>query len=674
MNKYKSILWSLCLLLVASVGLTACDDGDDLNTDQFGNDISLNTFGPCPVLRGGVLSFLGSNLDQITEVRLPGADPITAINVVSKGKVSEISIDVPKEKCEPGIVTLITAKGGEIKTLTPVTYIENITLTGFYVGSEGNLSGNVGDVITFKGDYLNLMHAVVFADGVYVEESEFTAHDRYTISCPIPKEAKSGRPMLSDMNPEGENLLYADNALNITLPTATALTPAKLKAGDVLTVTGTALSQIQSVKLEGAEVPNEGITVNGDKLMIYLPATATDGEVMLVTFSGVEIPAGKIETVVPTELSAAPAPVKAGDVLTVTGKDLDLVTSIAFNGADGAIKTQTATAITAEVPATAKDGDLTLSLANGKSVTVAYTLVKPAVEACNPAQLMAGNTVMIKGTDLDLVTAVTFPGEKPQTVDAKDFTAQSEKAIALTIPAAAAGQGLTLTLANGETVEYNELIVTPATDPAISEAPASMTQGKQATIKGKNFNNIEALYLGATKIVKIASRSDSEMTFTVPENAATGEQDIIAVGLDGNRYTMGKTKVVAPEIDLIAEGIMLTEQQAHATYPIGFDWGDGNKKFRIMKTGLLALNLRAGVSKFIIYKEAGATGQIQVNNANWGGVVTIADWAGDQTRMEQIITPELMECITSIADGWSDTAFILQGDLGHGVTGFCILP
>ena len=48
----------MCLILLAGVTLTACDDGEELSTDQYGNEIKLNSFGPCPVLRGGVLKFL----------------------------------------------------------------------------------------------------------------------------------------------------------------------------------------------------------------------------------------------------------------------------------------------------------------------------------------------------------------------------------------------------------------------------------------------------------------------------------------------------------------------------------------------------------------------------------------------------------------------------------------
>lgn len=55
-----------------------------------------------------------------------------------------------------------TAKNGEIKTLTPITYIENLKFTGFYVGeNKENLVGNVGDVLTIEGDYLNNITSVI---------------------------------------------------------------------------------------------------------------------------------------------------------------------------------------------------------------------------------------------------------------------------------------------------------------------------------------------------------------------------------------------------------------------------------------------------------------------------------------------------------------------------------
>ncbi len=97
----------LAVVALLGLSLTACDN-DDLSTDQYGSDVRVQAFGPCPVLRGGTLFFYGSNLDQIKEIDIPGADPITSIEVLERGGHSKISIQVPAEKCDTGIVVLKT--------------------------------------------------------------------------------------------------------------------------------------------------------------------------------------------------------------------------------------------------------------------------------------------------------------------------------------------------------------------------------------------------------------------------------------------------------------------------------------------------------------------------------------------------------------------------------------
>lgn len=56
MNKiYKfSAWWMACLVLLSSLTFTACDT-NDVDTNQYKGGISLNVFGPSPVLRGGEL-------------------------------------------------------------------------------------------------------------------------------------------------------------------------------------------------------------------------------------------------------------------------------------------------------------------------------------------------------------------------------------------------------------------------------------------------------------------------------------------------------------------------------------------------------------------------------------------------------------------------------------------
>lgn len=668
----KKISKIFAMLVVALVGLslTACSDGDDLSTDQYGNEISLQSFGPCPVLRGGTLYLYGTNLDQIESVNLPGADPITAYEILQSGYNSKISILVPAEKCETGQIVLKTKKGGEITSVSPITYREDIEITKFFVGSEGNMVGNVGDVVTIKGDYLNLMHGVIFAGSDTIKEAEFVGHDRYTIQVKIPAEARTGVITLTDTTKDGTSLETKEE-LTINTPEATPIKDRNIKAGEILSIKGSSFDQIVSVKFEGATVNAADFkSQSAAEITVAVPAKATDGTFYVVTKSGIEVPVGNIITVVPTQLVATPNPVKNGAEVTITGKDMDLITGIAFpNAAASQLNKVETTKVTATVPEDAQEGDITLSLANGKTVTVAYTLVKPTVASCTPAAITAGEKTIIKGTDLDLVKSITFPGDVEQTVE--KFAAQNANAIAVTVPAACAGTGFKLNLKNGTTIEVKDaLSIKAATDPAIASiTPGEATAGSTITITGKNFQNIQNLYIGSYKVNRYTSRTNTEIVCQVPANVEVGTYKIVMEDPDGNKIEGPEFKVVPAEKDIAT--ITTNMDNSAIKYPYNFTWDDTGR-FRIMKADLIKLGVKVG-SKMLFYKEAGATGQVQINNANWGGIDTVADWNGDQNCVVKVFDAAMMEAVNSISDGWSDTAFILQGDMKN-VTKIAILP
>lgn len=666
----KSFLWLVLLLICSTFAFTSCDR-DDLNTDQYGNEISVLSYGPNPVLRGGVLTFKGANLDQITEIDLPGAEAITSINVVTSGKNSEINIEVPAEKCEPGIVTLKTAKNGEIKTLTPITYIENLKFTGFYVGeNKENLVGNVGDVLTIEGDYLNNITSVIFANGATMDAENFKSQTRYQIQLVIPAEAGEGRFQISD----GNNYMYSEGALSINAPEIdanNAIGKSLIKAGETEVLRGTSLDQIASIELNGATVEAADFkSQTASEITFIISSKVADGKITAVTKSGIRIPFGEITTVVPSQLVATPSPIKNGAELTITGKDMDLITGIAFpNAKESKLNKVETTKVTSTVPEDAQEGDITLSLDNGKTVTVAYTLVKPTVASCTPAAITAGEKTIIKGTDLDLVKSITFPGDVEQTVE--KFAAQNANAIAVTVPAACAGTGFKLNLKNGTTIEVKDaLSIKAATDPAIASiTPGEAIAGSTITITGKNFQNIQNLYIGSYKVNRYTSRTNSEIVCQVPANAEVGTYKIVMEDPDGNKIEGPEFKVVPAEKDIAT--ITTNMDNSAIKYPYNFTWDDTGR-FRIMKADLIKLGVKVG-SKMLFYKEAGATGQVQINNANWGGIDTVADWNGDQNCVVKVFDAAMMEAVNSISDGWSDTAFILQGDLKN-VTKIAILP
>ena len=665
--KKISKIFAMLVVVLAGLSLTACNEGDDLSTDQYGNEISLQSFGPCPVLRGGTLYLYGTNLDQIESVNLPGADPITVIETLQSGKQSKISIKVPDEKCEPGQIVLKTKKGGEITSITPITYREDIEITEFYVGNEGNMVGNVGDVVTIKGDYLNLMHGVIFAGSDTIKEAEFESHDRYTIQVKIPAEAHTGVITLTDAIKDGTSLETKEE-LTINTPEVTPIKDRTIKAGEVLSIKGTSFDQITSVKFEGATVDAADFkSQSAAEITVAVPATATDGTFYVVTKSGIEVPVGNIITVVPTQLVATPNPVKNGAELTITGKDMDLITGIAFpNAAESKLNKVETTKVTSTVPEDAQEGDITLSLANGKSVTVAYALVKPTVASCTPAAITAGEKTVINGTNLDLVASITFPGDVEQTVD--KFAAQNANAIAVTVPAACAGTGFKLNLKNGTTIEAkkNALIIKAATDPAIASiTPGEAIAGSTITITGKNFQNIQNLYIGSYKVNRYTSRTNTEITCQVPANAEVGTYKIVMEDPDGNKIEGPDFTVVPAERDIAELTTNMDGKQI--TYPFDFSWSAGSGKFYLDPDVFEKVKVKVG-SKMIVYKDPTIKGQVQINRHvdGWTNITTIADWNPSESKIEYVFDETAVEVANSCG-------FAIQGDL-TGVKKITILP
>jgi hypothetical protein len=165
-------------------------------------------------MRGGELRFIGSGMDQVTAVVIPGCGEITDIKVISE---NEIRVTVPQD-AEPGLVTLKSPKG-DITTLTKLTYEEPIELDAMTPNPV-----KPGKQLTLTGDYLNLIKSVIFTDGVAVDEDAFAQHDRKTIVLTVPAEAQTGQIILSDATSLDEedgvipNYIYSEDELAIVLP------------------------------------------------------------------------------------------------------------------------------------------------------------------------------------------------------------------------------------------------------------------------------------------------------------------------------------------------------------------------------------------------------------------------------------------------------------------------
>lgn len=536
MKKINNI-FTLLVMALMGLSLAACSN-DDLDTNQYQGGVSLNAFGPSPVMRGGQLRFIGSNLDQIREVRIPGVDAITTIEVVKAGVPSEIRVTVPHDGPEVGNVVLVANNDQEITTKSTLTYTEGIVIKSI------TPSAMPGDVIEIKGDedgYLNLIHSMAFADNVVVSEKDFLQHDRYTIKVKVPEDAKTGKLQfytadltVGDAAKLDYQIVLSDDRLIVGTPTVAKVKGRNevdaegtitAKAGETVTVTGDYMQLIKAVKVGGVEITEFTIAEDGKSLSFVLPAEAPDGAIDLVCKSDVEVPAAMVETVKPSDCVAAPAPVKAGAALTISGKDMDLVTAVEFDNADAlsgeAISVAADKVVVTAVPETATEGKLRLVMANGQKVEVEFTLVKPTATGYNANPASAGSTIQITGTDLDLVKSVDFGGAVA-TVE-KDAVSADGTTLNVKVPMAAKSGAPVLKLANGVTINAPELTIKEAVFCYVTELPgedAELHAGQTFVLPIANGDKLTGVEI-AGKVCQFIV-SGNTLTVGAPDNAKKG--------------------------------------------------------------------------------------------------------------------------------------------------------
>lgn len=378
MNKiYKfSAWWMACLVLLSSLTFTACDT-NDLDTNQYKGGISLNVFGPSPVLRGGELRFLGCGLDQVASVLIPGCDAITDIQIIS---AEEIRVIVPQTAL-PGYVTLMLRNGESIITKTQLTYSEPVSIESFSPESV-----RPGDVLTIKGEYLNLIHQVIFADNVVVsdeiavEEEEkgrttenagFLKHTRNEIQVRVPEEAQSGKIILSD-GAEIPNRLYSEVELQVVLPSVAEVADHNnIKPGATLTVTGENFDLVKEVRMENGEAMPFTYSAEQKALTFTIPRGAVNGPIYVVPASGVLVQVAEIKMATPEDVKAQETEITAGKELTLTGKNMDMIAAVLFPGVEKAVEptSLSETEVKVVVPGEAQSGMIQLVLTSGETIS-----------------------------------------------------------------------------------------------------------------------------------------------------------------------------------------------------------------------------------------------------------------------------------------------------------------
>lgn len=649
MNKtYKfPALWMMCLMLFSCLTFTACDNGDDEDTNQYKGGINLNVFGPSPVARGGVLRFLGSGMDKVTAVDIPGCDDITDIEVVSD---TEIRVTVP-QTAQPGLVVLKTPKG-DITTKTELTFTEPIALEAFAPAEV-----KPGSELTITGEYLNLIKEVIFADEVTVPADEFVSQSRQEIKVIVPDSAQTGKFILSD-GAEIPNWIYSEGELEVTLPSVEApLDLVDKKPGDVIRVSGENFDLVKKVQMPNGDEVEFTMTASseGDELTFTLPDNVSDGEITVLPASDVKVVVATVVVATPSNVVAVPAVnLRGGDMITLKGTNMDLVTDVTFPGVEEAVglESQNSTEIKVLMPAAAISGDLQLNTNSGKATAVSIATAKPENISYSAATVPAGEALTVKGVNMDVVSAVVFSGNVEVTVS--DATAT---AISLTVPTTAETGALLLKMANGEFVEAPSLTIEKPVCAYLPALPDKLVRGRIVELEIVNADKLTNVLLNEASVQYINDAAKGVLMLNVPAE------------LNGT-YSL---KLISSNGEIAYDVLVVANEETVWAGPLDISWGDGG---RVLVPAVSFAKVTAGTVMKVYFDQKDQTwAQAQFNYGDWSGIAfslfdttmvptDIYGWSFESRVMELTLTQEILDNIQAKQGDCEDqtnVGIIIQG-------------
>jgi hypothetical protein len=648
MNKKNLIsnIQTILLVVCCSAFIFSACENEDLNTNSLSSkEITLKAFGPNPALRGQKLTFAGTNLDKITKVILPSNIEITDIEVIDSKLIQVI---VPQETVE-GIIKLVGPNNLELSTKDSLTISEPIEITKM-----SPQPIKAGQTLTIEGNYFNLIEKIIFSDKVEVASKNFTKWERTKIELTLPAEAQTGIVVLA--NNDSIPLEYqSTESLQVVLPSVNeVLDLTDKKPGEEIITAGKDLDLVVKIKMPNeAETP---FTLENDALKFTLPDDISDGAIVMIPASGVQVVIANIGVAMPAQVKITPSEeLRGGDEITITGINMELVTTIQFPGIDEAVNpsSKSATEIKVSMPEKAISGELVLNTASGKTIPLAIATQKPNLVSYSPKPAQAGSDLALQGRNLDLVVAVTFTTVTDSViVEVAPSTADN---LTLSVPLNAVSGKFVLTMANGETVEATLEITAPpfAYIPNPPGPKAEIHAGSALSLEIENGDKLTDVQINGVSVKYILDAP--KLYIAIPNNVSGNTELKLVSSNEEAVYT----------IPVIGEGFTETiiwEGMLEIT------WSDGG---RVVLNASDFADVPAGSIMTMHFQQKDAWGQAQINNGAWA-LIPFAELGGSGTittntyddksvdKQELVLTQEILDNIATNKD-FDGAGIFIQG-------------
>jgi hypothetical protein len=499
--------------------------GDDTSLGLFSVRLSVTNLSPTNGAEGSHVEIDGFGFTSTSVVNFTGPTGagVDASTITVNPAGTSIDAVVPVGALSGPIKATngsgLTATSAQSFTVGPV-------ITGFSVDH-----GVVGDALTINGRNLQGTTQVDF-DGI-VQTPVTVNGAGTTITTTVPAGADTG--LISLQTP----LFTAHSPAAFTVvPKITSFSPTSGPVGTSVTLTGTRMSLVTGVDVNGTAVSDFTLGGDDDHLIVTVPTGASTGKITVKEPSLLGTTSTGDFTITSGITGFAPASGTAGSDVTITGTDLGGASSVTFNGVSAAIASNTATTIHATVPAGATSGPIVVTTATGPVPSAESFLVPATISSFTPIAGGSGSDpVTIHGTGFTSVSAVAF-----NAVPVSSYSVVDGGTITTTVPATATTGKITVTTDAGTATSSDDFVVNPVVD---SLSSSTALTGHAITLTGRNLGAVTGVDVGGVPGT-FWMPSPTEVSVTVPDAAVTGPVSVHT--LASGAPVVGPTLTVLPAI------------------------------------------------------------------------------------------------------------------------------
>ena len=324
-----------------------------------------------------------------------------------------------------------------------------------------------GATMRVTGTKLNNVKEVLFPEGnqkltpatTYIK-GDFSLQGSEEMTVTIPDQCVPGKLRL--LTQSGDTVKSASFITFAEDIKGSSISPNPVLPGDIVTIKGEYVWNIgQVVFFDHVVVNAEDFMLNTrNEIQVQVPMEAKTGEVAYNDGSdGAEnIAIANLEVDAPEAASVSNANPEFGDEITITGKNLDLVSKIDFPSVENVAFTaaEDGKTIKVKVPANTVSGNIVMTSAAGLTTSVDITVPLATVSSTSPVKdVKAGQTITIKGDKLDRIVEIQLPAIDEPLVKG-DF-AQSATEISFVVPEGMGDGKITLIQHENYSVESDKI-------------------------------------------------------------------------------------------------------------------------------------------------------------------------------------------------------------------------